>query len=108
MKNFETQCSVDGTSALQPEFQHAPAHAGNIIDFSTRAICCSHPSTQRVSFGIAPRSGQQANLFKNEMTHSLRYGAIGGISYDRVKPWQAALAACTFSALAFASLFVGL
>ncbi|MEA5020237.1 MAG: hypothetical protein VB027_07700 [Gordonibacter sp.] len=115
MKNFEMQYPIDGSSALQPEFQHESAHTGHIIEFSTHTTCGSHSPTQRVTFGMhtdtlvdtTSRSGRKINLVKNEMVDSLRYGAIGGMPYDRIKPWQAVLATGTFSILAFASIFVG-
>ncbi|MEG0790051.1 MAG: hypothetical protein RSB04_08845 [Gordonibacter sp.] len=116
MKNFDMQCPVSGTSALQPEFEHARAHIGTIIEFPSHYSCIRRTAYERSSFGMhakpgyaeAMRNDRRGYLFNPEMTHSLRHGSISGVAYGRVKPWQAALVGCAFSAFAFASLLLGL
>ncbi|RDB62375.1 hypothetical protein C1878_08640 [Gordonibacter sp. 28C] len=104
MKNFEVQCPTDGTSALQPEFDRASASVGTIIEFPRRTLAIpGHiaPLNTPVHGRCAPRQSA-------ETARGFRLGRIDGCAYGRVRPWQAAVVGCVFSALTLASMFVGL
>lgn len=112
MKNFEMHCPVDGTSALQPKFEHTASSAGTIIAFpgqhdawtgqpvsdNHQIATPSHNATSRV----------RARINETEMVQSLRYGSAQGCAYNRIAPWQAVTAGLLFSVVAFASILMGL
>ena len=101
MKNFAMRCPIDGTSALQPQFDRAPAQAGTIIAFPR----------QHASDGVlrARARVSAASETRNcDMVWSLRNGTARGCAYDRVAPWQAVVAGTVLTALSIASLFIGL
>lgn len=94
MKNFEMKYPVEGTSALQPKLDSAPARQARIIAFPERAAqtgSSAHAGCGDASFASAVRAG-----------------TAQGVSFGRVQPWQAVVGGCVFAALAFASLFMGL
>lgn len=94
MKNFEMKYPVEGTSALQPKLDPAPARRARIIAFPERPI-----SGARVA---QPRRASES------LVSAVRAGTAQGVSFDRVQRWQAVLGGCVFAALAFAGLIVGL
>lgn len=120
MKNFEMKYRIDGTAALQPRFEDAFSQAENIIDFpvptlSSRGGGCAsiNPALEtglasQVSGTAEGMRPKHLSLFETEMVQSLRYGSASGQSYDRIKPWQGALAGSLFFAVAIASLFLSL
>lgn len=109
MKNFEMQCPIDGTSALQPEFGQVPASAGTIIEFPGRVASCSaHAAPQHAARAIQPTRKVQARRFEATAVRSLYNGTARGSAYGRVEPWQAVVVGCLFSALAFTCIFLGL
>lgn len=106
MKNFEVRCPTDGTSALQPEFDRASASRGAIIEFPGRAL--ARPGRVPTREAFARETPVTHDTGVSETARALRFGSMGGCAYGRVRPWQAAVAGCVFSALALASMFVGL
>ena len=78
MKNFEMNCPVEGTSALQPKLDSAPARRARIIAFPQHAVL---PDRDGASIVSAVRTGSAQGV------------AFGG--------------GCVFAALALASLFAG-
>lgn len=94
MKNFEMNYPVEGTSALQPKLDSAPARRARIIAFPER------PSQD----GGAARSKHGSASFAS----ALRAGTAQGVSFGRMQRWQAVVAGCAFGALALASLLMGL
>lgn len=110
MKNFEVRCATDGTSALQPEFDYAPMSTGAIIEFPGRASrrALAYPERDAIR-DVSARAASTSRYAEAARTaHAFRFGSIGGCAYGRVRPWQAAIAGCVFSALALVSMFVGL
>lgn len=107
MKNFEMRYPLDGTSALQPEFGHAPA-VGAIIEFPgsvSQGACASSARAQRPSSAAHRAHGHYG---ASETVRALHRGSAAGCAYGRVRPWQGALAGCVFSLFAFVSIFIGL
>lgn len=109
MKNSEMRYPVSGTSALQPEFGKPRANA-TIIAFPGQEA-----STKRISLPAvsnrerSPRRPATlwGQLLESEIVSSLRYGTAKGVSYDRVKPWQAIAAGIAFSGASFAAIMLG-
>lgn len=87
MKNFEMNCPVEGTSALQPKLDSAPARRARIIAFPQHAVLPDRDGTSIVS--------------------AVRTGSAQGVAFGRVQRWQAVVGGCVFAALALASLFAG-
>ena len=81
MKNFEMNCPVEGTSALQPKLD------SRIIAFPQHAVLPDRDGASIVS--------------------AVRTGSAQGVAFGRVQRWQAAVGGCVFAALALASLFAG-
>ena len=81
MKNFE------GTSALQPKLDSAPARRARIIAFPQHAVLPDRDGASIVS--------------------AVRTGSAQGVAFGRVQRWQAVVGGCVFAALALASLFAG-
>lgn len=116
MKNFERQYPINGTSALQPEFECLSARTENIIAFPKRSVrytartASAAISQQECSSAVHVMGSYQMRnrILKTEIAQSIRYGSTRGCAYNRVKPWQATIAACVFSILALASIFMGL
>lgn len=114
MKNFRVRYLVDGTSALDSETPQVFAGAENIITFPG----CDSPSTESTpSKTVGLPTGRRAVLpirtaygrvLNTEMAQSIRYGTAQGRAYNRIRPWQAAVAGCVFSLLALISIFVNL
>ena len=84
MKNFEMNCPVEGTSALQPKLDSAPARRARIIAFPQHAVLPDRDGASIVS--------------------AVRTGSAQGVAFGR---WQAVVGGCVFAALALASLFAG-
>ena len=80
MKNFEMNCPVEGTSALQPKLDSAPARRARIIAFPQHAVLPDR---------------------------DVRAVSAQGVAFGRVQRWQAVVGGCVFAALALASLFAG-
>lgn len=87
MKNFEMNCPVEGTSALQPKLDSAPARRARIIAFPKHAVLPDRDGASIVS--------------------AVRTGSAQGVAFGRVQRWQAVVGGCVFAALALASLFAG-
>ena len=87
MKNFEMNCPVEGTSALQPKLDSAPARRARIIAFPQHAVLPDRDGASIVS--------------------AVRTGSAQGVAFGRVQRWQAVVGGCVFAALALASLFAG-
>lgn len=87
MKNFEMNCPVEGTSALQPKLDSAPARRARIIAFPQHAVLPDRDGASIVS--------------------AVRTGSAQGMAFGRVQRWQAVVGGCVFAALALASLFAG-
>ena len=87
MKNFEMNCPVEGTSALQPKLDSAPARRARIIAFPQHAVLPDRDGASSVS--------------------AVRTGSAQGVAFGRVQRWQAVVGGCVFAALALASLFAG-
>ena len=87
MKNFEMNCPVEGTSALQPKLDSAPARRARIIAFPPHAVRPDRAGASIVS--------------------AVRTGSAQGVAFGRVQRWQAVVGGCVFAALALASLFAG-
>ena len=104
MKNFEVRCPVDGTSALQPEFERGVGRAATIIAFP------GDPASTKPCMRDGNLSAAKARdrLMATDMAWSLKNGSVHGRSYDRVEPWQAIAAGIVFVSLSVCSLLVGL
>lgn len=101
MKNFETRCPIDGTSALLPQLDAVP-QAATIIEF---------PGYVRQRASVSNLSSQSANseyACEKGVVRTLRDGSLAGCSYHRMKSWQAALAGCAFTLFSLVSILVGL
>lgn len=107
MKNFEMRYPLDGTSALQPEFGHAPA-VGAIIEFPGSVSQGAYASSARVQRPSSAAHGAHGHHGVPETVRALHRGSAAGCAYGRVRPWQGALAGCVFSLFAFVSIFIGL
>lgn len=116
MKNFDRQCLINGTSALQSECEHTLQDRGVIVEFPVHALDNAQTTSAHLALDkqMAPTQDRRF-IFQGRMyarcgnaIRDLRSDGFGGCAFNRVKPWQAAIAGCTFSALAFASLFLGL
>ena len=113
MKNFEAKYPTNGTSALKPEFKHVVAAKDNIIVFPGQG---SFSNASHASFSDSEESfisdslafSSSANLGNVRMLDVLRYGSLQGSSYDRVKPWQAALVGALLFIISVGSLFISL
>ena len=88
MKNFEMNCPVEGTSALQPKLDSAPARRARIIAFPQHAVL--------------PDRDVRAVRDGASIVSAVRTGSAQG-----VQRWQAVVGGCVFAALALASLFAG-
>ena len=84
MKNFEMNCPVEGTSALQPKLDSAPARRARIIAFPQHAVLPDRDGASIVS--------------------AVRTGSAQGVAFGRVPRWQAVVGGSVFAALALASL----
>lgn len=93
MKNFEINCPVEGTSALQPKLDPASARHARIIAFPRHAALSARDMR-------AVRNGAS-------IVSAVRAGSVQGVAFGRVQRWQAVVGGCVFAALALASLFVG-
>ena len=80
-------CPVEGTSALQPKLDSAPARRARIIAFPQHAVLPDRDGASIVS--------------------AVRTGSAQGVAFGRVQRWQAVVGGCVFAALALASLFAG-
>ena len=105
MKNFETRCPSNGTSALQPRFEERPSKRGVIIAFPERTTA-SMEACSATRFPLASSIGD--HFAQSDVLLTLRYGSSQGQSYDRVKPWQAVLTGVVFSTISLASLLLSL
>lgn len=90
MKNFDTKYPVEGTSALQPNYQTAPISRARIIAFP---VVQDPHDARRSQAGIAS---------------ILRDGTVQGLSFGRMQRWQAVLAGCVLAVLSFVSLLASL
>ena len=90
MKNFEMNCPVEGTSALQPKLDSAPARRARIIAFPQHAVL--------------PDRDVRAVRDGASIVSAVRTGSAQGVAFGRV---QAVVGGCVFAALALASLFAG-
>lgn len=104
MKNFETHCPINGTSALQPKLE-----PGNVIAFpgSSASSSAYRVMGTRNDSPDLPRM-VRSRVLDSEMAQSLRYGSAQGRSFDRVKPWQAAFVGVVFTLFSFASVLLAL
>ena len=93
MKNFEMNCPVEGTSALQPKLDSAPARRARIIAFPQHAVL--------------PDRDVRAVRDRDSIVSAVRTGSAQGVAFGRVQRWQAVVGGCVFAALALASLFAG-
>ena len=93
MKNFEMNCPVEGTSALQPKLDSAPARRARIIAFPQHAVL--------------PDRDVRAVRDGASIVSAGRTGSAQGVAFGRVQRWQAVVGGCVFAALALASLFAG-
>ena len=91
MKNFEMNCPVEGTSALQPKLDSAPARRARIIAFPQHAVL--------------PDRDVRAVRDGASIVSAVRTGSAQGVAFGRVQRWQAVVGGCVFAALALASLF---
>ena len=67
MKNFEMNCPVEGTSALQPKLDSAPARRARIIAFPQHAVLPDRDGASIVS--------------------AVRTGSAQGVAFGRVQRW---------------------
>lgn len=104
MKNFEARCSVNGTSALKPKFEHP--YSGAIIAFPVQRVQQSAHTTQHS--GVGTPASMRERFLASEMVHSLCFGSARGAAYDHVKPWQAVIAGGIFIASSLAAVLVSL
>lgn len=98
MKNFEVRYPTDGTSALQPKLAHTPVGGGAIIEFPGNAS-----QSARAGRSVAGHR----SILCSDMARSLRSGSARGCAYDRIAPWQAALAGVVFATAALLVLLLG-
>lgn len=116
MKNFDRPCLISGTSALQSGFEHTLQGRGVIVEFPVDSLTSARTTSE--CFAPAeqgePVQGGRLTLRDwirarcSSLIQSLPRSGFSGCAFNRVKPWQAVIAGCTFTALSFASLFLGL
>ena len=83
MKNFEMNCPVEGTSALQPKLDSAPARRARIIAFPQHAVL--------------PDRDVRAVRDGASIVSAVRTGSAQGVAFGRVQRWQAVVGGCVFA-----------
>ncbi len=101
MKNFETRCPIDGTSALLPQLD-AVSQAATIIEFPGQVRQYTSASN------LSSQSAVREYVREKGVVRTLRDGSLAGCSYHRMKSWQAALAGCAFTLFSLVSILAGL
>ena len=74
MKNFEMNCPVEGTSALQPKLDSAPARRARIIAFPQHAVL--------------PDRDVRAVRDGASIVSAVRTGSAQGVAFGRVQRWS--------------------
>ena len=107
MKNFKMRCTMEGTSALKPKFEHQIAEPTNIIAFPGGI------THHEVSLGVSGTyswSAATRNVYRRflntDMVQSLRYGTSRGHAFGRIDPRQAAAMGIVFSVFALGSILL--
>lgn len=125
MMDFETKYPIEGTAALNPYHENTAVQQGVIIAFpgkSNRADQENSLSKANRSFSSRKNSAASSSscdqsiaselrdavrfFALNDFFDNLRHGSMQGVPSGRLSRWQTVAAACLFSALAFAVLFL--
>lgn len=101
MKNFETRCPIDGTSALLPQLDAVP-QAATIIEFPGQV------RQDTFALNLSSQGAVREYVREKGVVRTLRDGSLAGCSYHRMKTWQAALAGCAFTLFSLVSILAGL
>lgn len=107
MNNFETRYSVIGSSALQPGKHDTACSKECIIDFPASFEDDSKESAVSPQASLSPLHAMGTRVKRLLYIDEIRGGTLQGKSFDKVKPWQTALAGSFFFLVALAFIFIG-